>query len=65
MLSGECYDTRDPELLEMYHRARALILAYNSCDSRNLERRNELLEDLLGKKPRGCGLNPPSAAIMV
>lgn len=59
MLSGESYDTRDPELLEMYHRARALILAYNSCDSRNLERRNELLDELLGKKASGVWIESP------
>lgn len=59
MLSGESYDTRDPELLEMYHRARGLISAFNSCDSRNLDVRKELLEKLLAKKAPGVWIEAP------
>lgn len=59
MLLGESYDTRDPELLEMYHKARALILAFNSCDTRDLEKRKELLEKLLGKIASGVWIESP------
>jgi maltose O-acetyltransferase len=59
MLDGEAYDSRDPELLELYHRARALILDYNTCDSRDLERRNELLSQLLRKVGKGVWIETP------
>jgi maltose O-acetyltransferase len=59
MLAGEAYDSRDPELLELYHRARGLILAYNTCNSRDLERRNELLNQLLGKVETGVWIETP------
>lgn len=59
MLDGESYDSRDPELLELYHRARALILDYNTCNSRDLERRNELLIQLLGKVEKGVWIETP------
>jgi maltose O-acetyltransferase len=53
MLDGEAYDSRDPELLKLYHRARALILEYSTCDSRDLEGRKNLLNQLLGKVGNG------------
>lgn len=59
MLAGQSYDTRDPELLELYHRARALILAYNSCDSRDMNRKNDLLSQLLGKVEAGVWIESP------
>jgi maltose O-acetyltransferase len=59
MLDGETYDSRDPELLELYHKARALILAYNTCDSRDIKRRNELLSQLLGKVENGVWIETP------
>lgn len=48
MLSGENYNSRDPELLERYHQARALLQEYNQLDSRELERRAAILRELLG-----------------
>ncbi|RIW18371.1 sugar O-acetyltransferase [Algoriphagus lacus] len=59
MLDGESYDSRDPELLELYHRARALILEHNTCDSRDLERRKDLLNQLLGKVEKGVWIEIP------
>lgn len=59
MLDSEPYDSRDPELLSLYHKARTLILAYNSCDSRDLERRNSLLIQLLGKAEKGIWIEAP------
>lgn len=59
MLDGEAYDSRDPELLELYHRARKLILDYNTCNSRDLERRSELLSQLLGKLEKGVWIETP------
>jgi maltose O-acetyltransferase len=59
MLDGEAYDSRDPELLEQYHRARALILAYNACDSRDSDQRKNLLGQLLGKVEKGVWIESP------
>lgn len=59
MLDGEAYDSRDAELLELYHRARALILAYNTCDSRDTDQRKNLLSKLLGKVEKGVWIETP------
>ncbi|WP_111668944.1 sugar O-acetyltransferase [Algoriphagus litoralis] len=59
MLDGEAYDSRDPELLELYHQAKALILAHNACDSRDLARRREILSQLLGKVEKGVWIETP------
>lgn len=59
MLSGEAYDSRDPELLELYHNARALILAYNQSDSRNRDERNWILGQMLGKVGTGVWIESP------
>jgi maltose O-acetyltransferase len=59
MLAGKHYDTRDPDLLEKYYRARMLVAAYNSSDPRDKERRNELLTSLLGKKGDGVWIESP------
>jgi len=59
MLAGESYDTRDPELLEIYHRARALILAYNTSDTSDRNKRTELLHQLLRKVDSGVWIESP------
>ena len=40
MLKGQNYNSRDPELIEMYHRARKLLKEYNSLDSDQIASRN-------------------------
>ena len=59
MLNGMSYNSRDPELLEMYHRARKLQQAYNTLDSELLEEREELLEALLEQKGKGVWIEAP------
>ena len=59
MLAGEYYDTRDPELLVQYHRARQLILEYNTSDSADRENRNKILSKLLGKVSPGVWIESP------
>lgn len=59
MLSGLPYDSRDPELLEMYHAAREVIQVYNQINSRDLEGRNALLQKLLGKVEKGVWIENP------
>ena len=59
MLRGENYNSRDPELIELYHKARRLLLEYNNLDSKNLQRREEILIDMLGSKGEGVWIETP------
>lgn len=59
MLQGECYNSRDPELLAMYHRARRLIQNYNQLNSDQSDRREEILKELLGYKGAGVWIEMP------
>lgn len=59
MLNGDTYNSRDPELIEMYHKARRLIKKFNNLDSDNLENRNQILVDLLCFKGGNVWLEAP------
>lgn len=59
MLNGDFYDSRDKELLKMYHKARALIKAYNELDSELLEQRERMLSDLLEFKGKDIWIEAP------
>lgn len=59
MLRGESYNSRDPELLEMYHRARKLLLKFNNLDSELLEEREEILTKLLLFKGKDVWIEAP------
>lgn len=59
MLAGESYDTRDPELLEMYHKARKLMKTFNSLDSTDANGKKQTLSKLLGQIGDGVWIEPP------
>ncbi|ARS35796.1 sugar O-acetyltransferase [Pontibacter actiniarum] len=59
MLRGDHYDSRDPELLEMYHRARKLMRTYNNFDSELSNEREHILAELLGYKGSGVWIEAP------
>ncbi|WP_109852198.1 sugar O-acetyltransferase [Aquimarina sp. AU58] len=59
MLAGESYDTRDPELIKMYHKARKLMQVYNTLDSTDIEGKKQTLSDLLGRIGDGAWIEPP------
>src|SRR5689334_22960094 len=59
MLAGEFYDTRDPELLTMAHRARELLAAFAAIPSVHGDRRRIVLTALLGKLGDGVWIEPP------
>ena len=59
MLSGNPYNTRDPELIAMYHNARKLLQSYNNLDSTSLEKREEILDELLQNKEQGVWIEAP------
>ena len=59
MLNGEYYNSRDPELLALYHRARKLINRYNDLDSEDLDERRLILDDMLGHCAEGVWIEAP------
>ncbi len=59
MLNGEFYNSRDPELLKLYHRARKLLKEYNNLDSELTKEREHILLELLGSKGSGVWIETP------
>ena len=59
MLQGEHYDSRDPELIGMYHQARQLFQEYNRLDSTEMDGREEILTALLRHKGIGVWIEAP------
>lgn len=48
MLAGQLYDCGDAELLTQWHRAKDLVRDYNSTDSADTLKKNQILNELLG-----------------
>jgi maltose O-acetyltransferase len=59
MLAGATYNSRDPELLQLAHRARALLRRYSNSDSTDVDGRRALLEQLLGSVGEDVWIEPP------
>jgi maltose O-acetyltransferase len=59
MLRGDPYDTRDPELLAMAHRARALLADYATAPSTDFAARRAILTRLLGSVGDEVWIEPP------
>jgi maltose O-acetyltransferase len=59
MLAGESYDSRDPELLALANRARALLAAFAAVPSTDAVARHRTLIDLLGSLGDGVWIEPP------
>ena len=59
MLSGEIYDSRDPELLALAHRARALLAAFTALPSTDGVARERTVRQLLGHVGSGVWIEPP------
>lgn len=59
MLRGEAYNSRDPELLALAHRARALLARFAATPSTDGVARHEILSDLLGGVGPGVWIEPP------
>jgi maltose O-acetyltransferase len=59
MLSGEPYDSRDPELLALAHRARGLISAFAALPSTDTAARHQTLVELFGHVGEGVWIEPP------
>jgi maltose O-acetyltransferase len=59
MLNGDFYNSRDPELIKMYHTARRLLKEYNNLDSYLMDERERILTDLLGYKGTSVWIETP------
>lgn len=59
MLNGDAYDSRDAELLAMYHNARKLLQEYNQLNSEFTEERERILNALLEHKGAGVWIEAP------
>lgn len=59
MLGGESYNSRDPELLQLAQRARALLRRYNASDLADTAGRRALLTELLGSVGDDVWIEPP------
>ena len=60
MLRGEYYNSRDPEIIVLYHKARRLLKKYNyHLDSEDEKRRSAILKELLGFVGEGVWIEPP------
>ena len=46
MLKGDYYDSRDSELIKMYHKARKLLKEYNNLNSQLTHERERILSEL-------------------
>ncbi len=59
MLHGDHYDSRDPELIKLYHKARKLLKQYNNLDSELIAEREEILSKLFEFKGSGVWIEAP------
>ncbi len=62
LLRGEVYNSRDDELIAMYHRARSLTKQLTALDSHQSEEKQRLLRELLAAWGMTAGLNYRSGA---
>ncbi len=59
MLAGLLYDCGDPELLDLWHRAKDLVRDYNRADSADLREKDRILSELLGGRGKNVWITPP------
>ena len=50
MLAGELYDCGDSELLAQWHKAKDLVRDYNQTNSAQVDKKEKILNELLGGK---------------
>lgn len=59
MLAGQLYDCGDPELIAQWHRAKDLARAYNNTDSADIEKKERILNEMLGGRGANLWITPP------
>lgn len=58
-LAGETFNTSDPEIQNIIHRARAITRQYNNTISTDAEKKREILSDLFGKMGSNVHVDTP------
>ncbi len=59
MLAGLLYDCGDEELLSRWHKAKDLMRDYNLTDSQDMDRKNRILDELLGGRGQNLWITAP------
>ncbi|GFD73721.1 sugar O-acetyltransferase [Tenacibaculum mesophilum] len=59
MLNGDYYNSRDPELIKVYHKARKLLKEYNFLNSELTLERDRILSELFASKGNGVWIETP------
>lgn len=59
MLSGQLYDCGDAELLAQWHKGKNLLRDYNQTDSENIQRKDRILNELLGGRGSNLWITAP------
>lgn len=59
MLSGQLYDCGDEELITQWHKAKNLIREYNNCLSEDKDKKDSILNDLLGGRGKNLWITQP------
>lgn len=59
LLRSDVYNARDPELLEMYYEARRLLQEYSQLIAADLEKKDQVLANLLGFKGQSVWIEAP------
>jgi len=59
MLAGKPYDCGDKELLQQWHKAKALLLEYNNTPSIEKDKLDNILYKLLGKRGKNLWITAP------
>jgi maltose O-acetyltransferase len=59
MFAGEPYQSRDPELLALYHRAKTLLAQFSSAASTDAQGKEEILRRLFGSLGSGVWIEAP------
>lgn len=59
MLNGYYYNSRDLELIKIYHKARKLLKKYNNLDSELTQEKELILQELFEFKGNGVWIEPP------
>lgn len=59
MINGDYYNSRDSELIKMYHKARKLLKQYNNLDSELIQEREQVLTNLFEFKGSDVWIEAP------
>lgn len=59
MLAGQLYDCVDEELITQWNKAKNLIREYNNCLSEDKDKKDSILNNLLGARGKNLWITQP------